>query len=242
VVQSRCALPVCPRASSNARGARFPSRNNRRGEVMTYVQLRTFSAMALGLALGMALLSACSATPASEGSLGRTEQAICSTLTPTQRQILKFEDATLWTGDLASLANDPVNKTEGTQSVLITQNSGYTTITSAPLTTIPLTGRNITLDVRPPNPPANPTWFGNVTGYLEAPSKGLSSFSVYLGYQQIAVASPGTFQTLHFEIPNYAFNALTLNGGYSDLRIRFALSLPEGASYDFDNTTFDICL
>lgn len=209
---------------------------------MIKLNSRAFSALALGLGSVTVLLAGCSSAPSADGSVGQTQEAICSSLTPAQTKILKFEDATQWTGNFATLANDTVNKTEGTQSVTLTPTSGYATITSAALTTIPLTGRNVTVDVRPPNPPGNPAWYGNVTAYLEAPSKGLSSFSVNLGYQQITVAAPGTFQTLHFEIPHDAYNALTLNGGYSDLRIRFAVSLPEGSTYNFDNVTFDICL
>jgi hypothetical protein len=193
------------------------------------------------LVLATTLFSACAAGPESE--VEETRAALtCAPLSPAQTQILKFEDASKWTPTFATVALSTV-RTEGSFSLAVTPTSGYSTISSAAISTLPLTGRAITLDVRPPNPPVNPTWFGNVTGYLEAPSRGLSgSFSVYLGYQQIALGAPGVFQTRNFEIPQYAYDALKA-GSYTDLRIRFAMALPEeSAPYLFDNLTVNTCL
>jgi hypothetical protein len=154
----------------------------------------------------------------------------------TQARVLGFEDASQWTSTSADISLSSVHS-EGAHSLQVEQLSGYSTLTSAPLSTLALSGKAISLDALVPSPA--PSWLGNITGYLDAPSRNL--YGVYLGYQQFASAALGVFQTLHFTIPGYAYTALT-TGSYNDLTVRFGLALPEqSAPYLFDNLTFSTC-
>src|SRR5258706_6404801 len=197
------------------------------------------SVIRTALGLACAGLAACSSPVEEKTSLGATSEALaCASLSSQQSATLEFEDASRWTSTFATLSLSSTH-TEGAHSVGVQPTSGYSTITSAALSTLPLGGRDFTLDVRTPSPPVNPTWAGNVTGYVDVPSRGV--YGAYLGYQNLATTSPGSFQTLHFQIPQYAYDALAA-GAYSDMKISFGLALPEGsAPYLFDNMQFNLC-
>ena len=199
------------------------------------MSLSWVSASSVGLSMvGMlATVGACAGNQ--EGSVSQLSDAVldCGALDATQLSTLNFEDVPRWSATFANLSLSATHS-QGASSLAVTPTSGYVTLASVALSTLPLAGRTLTLDVKVPAVPVNPNYIGNITGYLDVPSRGLQG--VYLGYQALSQSSG--FQTLSFEIPQQAYNQLS-GFSYGDLRIRFGLALPSPSSaYLLDNLNF----
>lgn len=177
----------------------------------------------------MALLGGCAdlegptAGEETTGEVGGVDQAL------TSGDVFGFENLTHWTvssGTKQSL-------TGGTQgsAALGVSNTYYSEITSAVVSDVGFVSNDLALDV---SLPTAATW-GSLRVVLEIPSKGI--WYGDLGAHSLASITPGSYQTLHFQVPANVLTAL--QGSPNDLKVRLVLNGQVGSTpIGFDNLRF----
>jgi hypothetical protein len=138
-------------------------------------------------------------------------------------RILDFENQSDWkvTG-AAAVGLSSTFKTSQSYSLSV-QPTGYSTVTSAPLSSWATIDATLSLKARLPEGNENLSWAGAMQAFLKCPSRGVSS--AYLGQIELTGVPGASFRSYTFQIPSDTVAAL--NGGYfSDLTIQIVLNAP----------------
>lgn len=154
-------------------------------------------------------------SPELEEQVAVGRHAAALTLTDENARVLGFENANDWSND-AGLSSQ---KTEGSSSLAVAV-SGWTEVTSIPLSTLGAVADNLSIDVLLP---AATTW-GEVRVVLKVPSQGEHYRD--LGGVPLADRGAGSFHTLGFSIP--ADLQAKLAQSYSDLTVTVIVNGPSG--------------
>jgi len=170
--------------------------------------------MSAVLALGCSAHSSPEATAQSEAALTSNDQ------------ILGFEDLSAWSTSSGTLALSSVH-VEGASSLAI---SGLGTATayvrSVPLQSFTFSTNQVSFQIMVPTQQPNPSWYGSVDLYVDAPSRNV--YSGLIAHQELTGMPLGSFQTVTGTVPSWVANALG-SGPVNDLSFRFAFTVPAGA-------------
>ena len=169
--------------------------------------------MSAMLALG------CGAHSSTEG-VAQSEAALTS-----NEQILGFEDLSAWSTSSGTLALSS-NHVEGSSSLAVSGLGSATAyVRSVPLSNFSLSTNQISFQIMVPTQQPNPSWYGSVELYVDAPSK--SVYSQLIVHQELTGMPLGSFQTVTATVPAWNVNALG-SGPINDLSFRFAFTVPAG--------------
>lgn len=140
-------------------------------------------------------------------------------------RLLDFEDASLWTmtgGQIAGLSSQ--YKTSRNFALAVVP-GGYSTITSAPISSWGPLDPTLSFDLYLPAGNENLPWAGAIQVFLNCPSRGV--YGQYLGQTDLTHVAGGQFQSYSFPIPSGV--QTSLNAAYfSDLTIQIVLNVPSG--------------
>jgi len=147
----------------------------------------------------------------------------------TAASVFGFENASQWLVSTGTVSSSAIVSQGG--AALGVAGFYYTELTSAPLSNVGTAGSTLSLDIRPPFA----LGYGNVQLYVDAPSAQI--YAQYLGQVNLAGAPANSYRTVTFSIP--ASIVSKLQGSFSDLRLKIAVSGPTSSSpYLFDNIRF----
>src|SRR5690606_37815404 len=119
--------------------------------------------------------------------------------------------------------------TQGNMALAIAP-TGYTTITSLPMTAIGPVDPELKLDLWVPSSQPNPNRWGTVQLSVTLPSRGLHNH--YIGEHELTGKQQDAFNTLSFTLTSELQAALN-SSNYSDLTFTIALNVPEGAAVHY---------
>ena len=127
------------------------------------------------------------------------------------------------------------NHTQGTKALEVTAQN-YVPFDSVQMGSLGTVGPLVLLDILLPTQQPNPSWFGSVQIFVNAPSVGINN--AFLGQAELTGLPLATWQTLAFQLT--ADQVTRLSGSYRDLTFRIALNVPfnETGHYLVDNLRF----
>jgi hypothetical protein len=183
--------------------------------------------MSLSLLLGCA-----SAAPGNEAESDDGFSSISQALTT--NEVLGFETASTWTASAGTVASS-TDHVEGAASLSVS-NIGYTTLTSAPLASVPGLAASGSISVKLPVSQPNPWWLGQLDLRVDSPSRGINSQSV--AHYEFTGKPLGSWQELSFTLSPSLLTALSAAGA-TDIRFKLDLNVPNGSQqYLFDALAF----
>jgi hypothetical protein len=168
----------------------------------------------------------------SEESLGNSSHALSVTATRTYGFESIQDWSPLWSSPQLLLSS---LHTEG-QSSLALHGGGWMQIQSRALAKEGPAPSVVGYDVRVPNNPSNPWWYGSTELSFDAPSAGI--WGQFVGQAELTNLPRGQFKRVEFTLPPAL--ATLLNRSYSDLRIRIVVNVSpnEPSDYLLDHFTF----
>lgn len=170
----------------------------------------------------------CACGSAGEGPDPETVASSRSEIVDVSR-VLGFENLADWTASSGSLSLG-TPKTQGAASLAI-DNFTYTELRSVPLTSLSDVTSTIAFDLRPP---INMGW-GFAQLYIDCPSRGI--YTAFAGHVDLTGSAANAFRQVAFSLAPNVVSAL--QGSYSDLTFKIALSIPYGSGrYRVDNLRF----
>jgi Peptidase of plants and bacteria len=163
--------------------------------------------------MSMVALTGCGAEAEGDAALGVVTSALVG------QDVLGFESTQGWSQSSGTIALTSVHS-QGSAALSVNA-SGYTQLTSAPLSTLSGVSPTLSLDFRPA---ASPAW-GQVQISVDLPSRGL--YGAWVGQASVQGLPANTFTRLDFAVPAQVQQALA--GSYADLRFKIALNAAQGS-------------
>lgn len=193
--------------------------------------LREYMAAVIGRAVAPMIF--CGVACLACSSAGGTDEVVVqqrAALSPGQVRVLGFESPVAdWSSPTGTLSQSSTHS-QGSASLAV-RNSGWTEISSVPLSSLGTVGGILNYDIRIP---ASVSW-GETRAQVNIPSKGI--YWQDIGGLSLVGMAPGTFKTATFQIPTSVLTAL--NGSYTDLRLRIIINGPTNSNpYLLDNIVF----
>lgn len=141
-------------------------------------------------------------------------------------QILGFEVLSAWSTSAGRLALS-ANHVEGASSLAVSGlGSATANVRSVPLSSFSGFTNQISFQISLPTLQPNPSWYGNVELYIDAPSRGVNSQLIV--HKELTGMPLGSFQNVTATVPSWIVTALG-SGPVSDLSFRFAFTVPAGS-------------
>ncbi len=175
---------------------------------------------------------------------GNSSAPVCSGATATcpvaggTSDVLGFEVPADWSLDVSdsgttAIVGSNANRTQGASSLEVTAQN-YARFNSTPVGSIGSVGPLVLLDVLLPTDQPNPNWYGDAQMFVNSPTLGL--FNVFLTDVPMTGLALGTWQTLAFQMPASAAQAIA-GGVYADLTFSVVLNVPYNSTghYLIDN-------
>jgi uncharacterized membrane protein len=158
----------------------------------------------------------------------------------TAQDVMGFESLSAWTPSSGTESLTSMH-TQGVSAYALAVPVNFTNIVSAAIDNtapnlqgIASTGSSLALDMVIPTQQPNPSFLGSVQLLVSVPSRNV--FNLFLAQVELTGLPLGTFQTLHFAVPDSLRTSLR-GATFSDLSFTVALNAPSGATgtYIFDN-------
>jgi uncharacterized membrane protein len=158
----------------------------------------------------------------------------------TAQDVMGFESLAGWTPSSGTESLTSMH-TQGVSAYALAVPVNFTNIVSASIdNTAPNlqglanTGSSLALDMIIPTQQPNPSFLGSVQLLVSVPSRNV--FNLFLAQVELTGLPLGTFQTLHFTVPDSLRTSLR-GATFNDLSFTIALNAPSGATgtYIFDN-------
>jgi uncharacterized membrane protein len=176
----------------------------------------------------------CGQPPDEEGATEVAAEAL------TAQDVMGFESLSAWTPSSGTESLSSMH-TQGVSAYALAVPVNFTNIVSAAIDNtapnlqgIASAGSSLALDMVIPTQQPNPSFLGSVQLSVSVPSR--SVFNLFLAQVELTGLPLGTFQTLHFAVPDSLRTSLR-GATFSDLTFTVALNAPSGATgtYIFDN-------
>jgi hypothetical protein len=169
-----------------------------------------------------------------EGSTVTRRSAVTSCLPA--GDVMGFETPSAWsiTSGTLSVSERAV---EGDAALAVSGiSNGYMLLTSAKVCGPVFTSSKLAVSLYLPPEQSNPSWFGDVQLYVEAPSRNI--WNRWIGWIGLTGRATSQFHTLAFDVPADLRQALA--GNIDDLVFKIALNVPGGSAgtYVLDNLSF----